>query len=93
MSFPSGPQSPQLENNASPLSPIPTIYGLQSNLDHFVDDISDFEDSESDNDLSPILNAITVSSIPLFFEHGFKMFPFRARQSQYLRTQLMLKTS
>jgi hypothetical protein len=48
---------PQLENTPLPLA--------TERSNHFVDDISDINDSDSDDDLSPILDAMTVSSIVL----------------------------
>jgi hypothetical protein len=48
----------QLEKT-HPVSPQP----LESDQSINIDDISDIEDSDSDNDLSPILGAVIVSSI------------------------------
>ena len=50
-------QSPQLENSPCPPSP------LLLASDQFVDDISDIGDSDLDDDLSPVLDAMVMSSI------------------------------
>jgi len=49
----------QLENTPCPLSPLPLA---SKGSDQFVDNISDIDDLDSDDDLSPILDAMTVSS-------------------------------
>jgi hypothetical protein len=48
---------PQLGNTPCPLPPLPLA------SDQIVDDISDIFDSDSDDDLSRVLDAVTVSSI------------------------------
>jgi hypothetical protein len=61
--------SPQLENIPCTLPPLPLA------SDQFVDDISDIDDSGSDDDLSPVLDAIvTVSSITALMYSGHRLF-------------------
>jgi hypothetical protein len=50
-------KSPQFENIPYTLPPLPLA------SDQFVDDIFDIDDSGSDDDFSPVLDAIAVSSI------------------------------
>jgi hypothetical protein len=72
MSIPFSSMQLQLENTPCPSSPPPTLHKLPSASDHVIDEMSDIEDSDSDTDLSPILNALTVSSMTHTFQTSFQ---------------------
>jgi hypothetical protein len=77
--------SPLLKNTPCPLPPLPLA------SDQFVDDISDINLGDSDpDDLSPVLDAIAVSSITILScildILYFNGFPFLTRLSQFPKT-------
>ena len=57
------PQPIDLDDGPSASSPHPILKEEPYHSEHVNEDMSDFDDSEPEDDLSPILNALIVSGI------------------------------